>query len=304
MDLPLVTIGIPTYNRAELFERALKSALAQSYPNLEILVSDNHSPDDTPEVVFRYPNPRIRYIRQTQNIGMVGNWNACLKEAKGQYFLLLSDDDILLPTGIESLLNAYTRYPNAAFVYGHVDAIGNPVGTKYPKYPPSPEQENPTQAAEGFLTNGRATFACGILYRLDAVTQKMDYSDTYGLLFDAQFWIAQALERQQPVVFCSEPVAQYLLHTSNESFIAGEKKWMVETLRLLEWYLTKTGQPDTCAFARQVRFRALTQLAIGSASSRLSRFGQVLSLALRLQPKPTQAIKQLAKSVYRKGGTA
>ena len=79
---PLVTIGIPTYNRASgRLGEAIRGALAQTYPNIEIVISDNCSTDNTTEVVSSFNSEKIRYIRQETNIGPFPNFNACLENA-------------------------------------------------------------------------------------------------------------------------------------------------------------------------------------------------------------------------------
>lgn len=84
---PLVSIGIPTYNRANSYlKQALRSAVNQTYKNLEIIVSDNCSSDDTESVVKEFRDPRIRYFRQNKNLGAVPNCNFCLEQSQGKYF--------------------------------------------------------------------------------------------------------------------------------------------------------------------------------------------------------------------------
>jgi len=68
------------------------------YPDLEILVSDNCSTDDTERVVRSFGDPRVRYVRHPENIGANNNFNYCIKEARGVYFLLFHDDDMIDPT--------------------------------------------------------------------------------------------------------------------------------------------------------------------------------------------------------------
>lgn len=93
---PLISIGIPTYNRSESFLReALGSARSQTYPRIEIVVSDNCSPDDTEDYVSSLNDKRIRYIRQASPLTPNDNFNFCLKQARGKYFLLLHDDDVI-----------------------------------------------------------------------------------------------------------------------------------------------------------------------------------------------------------------
>ena len=106
--LPLATILIPTFNRSVLLGQALESALVQSYSNLEIIVRDNASSDDTSEIVSQYATDhRLRYVRNTQNIGLVRNWEkGVVKETKGDWFLILSDDDYLTdPIFISDAIN-------------------------------------------------------------------------------------------------------------------------------------------------------------------------------------------------------
>jgi len=106
-EVPLVTIGISTYNRAEDFlTDALKSALSQKYPNLEIIVSDNGSTDRTEELVRQLADSRVHYFKQPRNIGANNNFNYCLEQANGDFFLLLHDDDIIDPDFISSCMEA------------------------------------------------------------------------------------------------------------------------------------------------------------------------------------------------------
>ena len=90
----LFTIAIPTYNRAGLLKRAIKSALDQTYTDFEVLVSDNASTDDTPKLLASMP---VRVVRQITNVGIISNWNTCLREARGRYVVILSDDDLIEP---------------------------------------------------------------------------------------------------------------------------------------------------------------------------------------------------------------
>jgi glycosyltransferase involved in cell wall biosynthesis len=104
---PLVSIGIPTYNRADAYlAGALDSALAQDYPNLEIIVSDNASTDGTQDLVESKKDVRIRYFRHDENIGAAKNPNFCLQQARGAYFLLLHDDDMIDPDFVSACVRA------------------------------------------------------------------------------------------------------------------------------------------------------------------------------------------------------
>ena len=108
---PLVSVGVPTYNRAKGLRQTLKSITAQAYKNLEIIVSDNCSPgEDTQQVVREFMNKdsRIYYYRQEENKGPFFNFQFVLKKASGEYFMWAADDDEWDKTYIEKCLKKLT----------------------------------------------------------------------------------------------------------------------------------------------------------------------------------------------------
>jgi glycosyltransferase involved in cell wall biosynthesis len=94
---PYFTIAIPTYNRAAFLRQAIDSALSQTDPDFELIISDNASTDDTPAVVASIKDERLRYVRQPVNLGAVKNINYLINEARGRFFVLHQDDDLLHP---------------------------------------------------------------------------------------------------------------------------------------------------------------------------------------------------------------
>lgn len=95
MSNPLVSVCIPTYRGAAFLAATIDSVLNQSYPDFELWILDDNSPDGTQNVVSKYSDPRIKYIRNMKNLGPEGNWNRCLELAQGKYFKLLPHDDLL-----------------------------------------------------------------------------------------------------------------------------------------------------------------------------------------------------------------
>lgn len=127
---PLVTIAIPTYNRAESYlPQAIQSALNQTYSNIEILVSDNCSTDNTTAVVKSFNDPRIKFFQQEKNIGSNNNANFCLAQATGKFFLLFFDDDQIDSDFIEVCMKAMNKgNDNAGVVFTgarEIDSKGN-----------------------------------------------------------------------------------------------------------------------------------------------------------------------------------
>jgi glycosyltransferase involved in cell wall biosynthesis len=120
---PFVTIAIPTFNRAALVKSCIAAALAQSYPYFEVFVSDNASTDDTPNVLKAFDDRRLRSTRQQTNIGLVGNWNACLAQAKGEYVVFVSDDDIVEPWLLDRCIDVIRSEPGVPIVIALSDRL-------------------------------------------------------------------------------------------------------------------------------------------------------------------------------------
>lgn len=123
--MTLVSIGVPVRNGAEGIARALTSLSNQTHRDVEIVVSDNASDDDTVEIVLRAAtsDSRIRLVRQTENIGMVGNFRAVLDAAKGDFFLWAAHDDERDADYIKKLLARLSQTPEAILAMGRVVII-------------------------------------------------------------------------------------------------------------------------------------------------------------------------------------
>jgi len=111
-----VTIGIPTFNRPDGLRRTLECMLGQTYREIEVIISDNCSSDPAVERTareFSNLDKRVRYIRQTENIGPVHNFLYLLDEAKGNYFMWAADDDWWDTSFIETTVALLDRTPAA-----------------------------------------------------------------------------------------------------------------------------------------------------------------------------------------------
>lgn len=116
---PLVTVIMPTHNRADLLPRAVRSILAQTHRNFELIIVDDKSPDNTPEVVkgLMSEDDRIRYIRNDENIDAAESRNVAIKTAKGEFVAFLDDDDEWMPQKLELQLKLTDRYPVIGCLY-------------------------------------------------------------------------------------------------------------------------------------------------------------------------------------------
>lgn len=117
-ESPMVTVGLVTHNRADLLARAIGSVLNQTYTNYELIVSDDNSSDHTAKVVRRYlGDHRIRYFKRP-GIGMTQNFVETLKDARGEYFIWLCDDDYFSANYLEACLKYLSANPEYSLVCG------------------------------------------------------------------------------------------------------------------------------------------------------------------------------------------
>ncbi len=116
-SMPLVSASIITYNRKDMVTAAIDSALAQDYPNMEVVICDDGSSDGTGEVIKERYGDRVTYIYQ-ENQGPVAARNTTLQHTSGKYIALNSDDDVWLPEKISRQVAAMEAYPEAGLCYG------------------------------------------------------------------------------------------------------------------------------------------------------------------------------------------
>ena len=112
----LVTVGVPTYNRPAGLRRTLECMLAQTYPHLEIIISDNCSPDPAIGEIsrdFQSRDSRVRYILQKENIGAARNFFHLAEQASGDYFMWAADDDWWTPDFIAVSARLLDEHPGA-----------------------------------------------------------------------------------------------------------------------------------------------------------------------------------------------
>lgn len=116
-ELPLVSICVPAYNAERFIRETLESALAQDYPHLEIIVSDDASTDQTQEIVREYAEKGVRLISHSRNLGMTRNMNNVIQASQGKYVVKLDADDILETDYVSSLVPVMETNPNTAFAH-------------------------------------------------------------------------------------------------------------------------------------------------------------------------------------------
>ena len=229
---PLVTIGIPTYNRANGYlKEALGCALAQTYPNIEIVVSDNASTDNTEEVVRSYADPRIRYFRQATGLIPNDNFNFCLEQARGAYFLMLPDDDRIDPDFVETCMRAGGYQTHHGIIRTAVRII-NANGTVLE------EGHNPLAGTStgdfflGWFAGKTSIYICATLFNTEGLRAISGLRSRHNLFQDVMA-IARLAHRQGRVdVDAVKASARW--HGAKFTHVARVQQWCEDSLDLLD----------------------------------------------------------------------
>ena len=116
---PLVSILVPIYNRENMVAETLASAIKQSYSNIEIIAVDNCSTDNSYKTSVEFSNcdKRIKIFRNSENVGMIRNWERCLSNASGKYVAILCSDDLLHESFVEECVKCFEKNDDVDFVF-------------------------------------------------------------------------------------------------------------------------------------------------------------------------------------------
>lgn len=229
---PLVTIGMPTYNRRHgYFPQALQSALAQDYPNLEVVVCDNASTDGTQEYMAAMTDPRLRYVRHAENIGANANFNSCLDNADGQFFLMLHDDDLLDPTFVSRCVAALGGRSDMGLVRTGSRVIGTD-GQVLGSNRTNTQGKDAAEVVLSWFRRQTPLYLASTLYNTRHLREAGGFASPHGLYQDVKAtFIVMARHGHVDV---DEVLASFRQHDDNRGTTAGALRWAEDAAHLLE----------------------------------------------------------------------
>lgn len=206
MESNLITIGIPTRNRASLLQRALKSVLTQSYRKIEVIVSDNSSNDETKALLSEITDDRVRFFSHFSMVSMVENFNYCLANASGDYFLLLSDDDWIEPDFIEIALSRFAENSSVKMVYARA-WVHLASGQKVFASNSASLIECGEATIKHFFQMQREVWLCATILPITDMRKCGGYSDGFYNATDTAMWMNVASGGM--VAYIAMPLAHY-----------------------------------------------------------------------------------------------
>jgi glycosyltransferase involved in cell wall biosynthesis len=222
-----VSVCIPVYNGADYIAQSVESVLAQSFGDFELIVCDNCSTDDTEAIVRSFSDPRLRYLRNERNLGLVGNANRCLEVAAAEYVCIFHHDDVMLPDNLARKVAVLDAHPGVGFVHSNlllIDRVGRLVA------PEIWAEESRCDYIEG----GRRAFGkfvekmpyassifIGAVVARKACYEKVGtFSEQLPHCLDSEMWMRMMLFFD--VACLGEPLVKYRVHPTSTSSTWGD----------------------------------------------------------------------------------
>jgi glycosyltransferase involved in cell wall biosynthesis len=247
-QVPLVSICVPTFNGAEFLEEAIRSATDQTFEDLEIVVVDGGSTDDTVAIASSIDDARIRVVSE-RSPGMVANWNRTVELSRGQYVKFLFQDDLLAPTCVERMVDIFRRYPSIGLVFSPRSVVVEDPDGAYAQGWLEYNEDIHTHlgdlgevndghaivmhmAADGFESNRIGEPTCVMIER-----SRFEQVGTFNLrmrqLVDVEMWYRVLYHSDAG--FVDERLASFRVHTSAataDNLVSGvgwvDRLWLVE----------------------------------------------------------------------------
>ena len=192
---PTVSVCIPTYNRGSMLRDSIHSVLTQTFSDFELIISDNASEDDTESIVRSFSDERIRYSRNSSNIGVRHNWNRCLALARGKYIAIFPDDDIMLPENLARKVAVLAGHPHVGLVHSHYQVM-DPCGriltlnaTKIPNGHRTLDGPQPGREVLVTLLGRNIIHESTVLFRRACFEACGGFTDRLSLAFDWEYWM-------------------------------------------------------------------------------------------------------------------
>lgn len=230
---PLVTIVTPTYDRANYLPETIDSVLGQDYPNLEYVVLDNGSSDNTQEILRGYGDA-IRWEHHASNIGLSRAINRGFELARGEIIGFVSDDDPLLPGAISALVEVFQANPDVVVVYPDWDVIDGE--GRHVRHIDTFEY-----SYRDMLRYHHTYPGPGALFRRSVLERIGGLDESMRIVSDYDFWLRAGL--LGPFRRCPRTLARYRQHGATATQVERGVGMAREHIRVIDKLYERTDLP-------------------------------------------------------------
>jgi len=292
--LPLVSVTIATYNRADLLPRALESVLSQDFQDLELIVVDDGSTDDTPQVVARFADPRVRYIRFAENRGIGAARHAGVEAARGDLVAFNDSDDVWAPGKLTYMVSLFERYPSVDIMFSdfrNINVQGGSAGFGFQQTQRGRETLVVSQLEPGFWqVDGRLPEAllvahiigtASVMLRRRVFAAVGNFRTDLRGAGDFEFWFRAAVKGARFAYTTRPLIERYKDAQSITASVAAFVPHRLRALDCCEQTAREAGRPDLIPHINRARHRAWRTLVheyadLGDRAAAVHAFRQCL----------------------------
>jgi glycosyltransferase involved in cell wall biosynthesis len=225
---PEVTVVIATRNRHDFLAAALESALRQEEVDLEVIVVDDGSTDETPALLAGFDDPRVRVIRNERSAGVARSRNEGIREARGRWVAFLDDDDTWAPVKLRAQLDA-ARVRKAAFVWAGVIVVDGRGAVL--RIDPAPEADG---IERNLLRRNVIGTPSTVVARADLLRRLGGFDERLSIIEDWDLWIrlaAEGIGASCPDLLVGYRVHSMSSHVVNVDRVAAEFRYLARKHR-------------------------------------------------------------------------
>jgi len=268
MNAPKVSVCIPVYNPGSFLASAIDSVLTQSFTDFELLVIDDASSQPVEDTIARYADSRLRFERNSRNLGLVGNWNRCLMLARGEYVTIFHQDDIMAQSNLLRKVDFLDRHSNVGFVYSDVDRIST-TGDKIGCYPIAQPQSDAifdgSQFYKMVASTGNPVPCPAVLARAECFQNWGGFDSRLPFATDLEMWLRLAIHCD--IGYIAKALVALRVHPGQETarFIFSGKDYQ-DVLAALNLIYSRDLPWEYARYARQ------TYRTLGAQASAMARW--------------------------------
>ncbi|MBT6051410.1 MAG: glycosyltransferase [Candidatus Scalindua sp.] len=228
---PLVSVVMPTYNYAQFIGDAIRSVLDQTYENIELIIIDNYSKDNTEDIVASFSDTRIKYIKFRNNGSIAASRNVGISESQGKYIAFLDSDDMWKSAKIKKQIELLEKDDNVFLVYSRY--IITKDGNFLRIYPKGKKLSSGNCFVPLFLSNNFIG-SCTVLMKNELKQNNFIFDTDIRLITVEDYDLWLRIAKKKRIAYIDEPLAVYRQHGNNASM--GIRPLLLKNLQVTNRY--------------------------------------------------------------------
>ncbi|MDB4069397.1 glycosyltransferase [Pseudomonadales bacterium] len=206
----MIDIVISTYNRAGYLGLAINSVLRQNNDNYNLYILDNCSTDNTKEVVESFTDSKMNYIKNDENLGMVGNWNKALITGNSQYVHIFHDDDLLEPDFIDNIYSVINENSDCVFIHSAANIIDEKGRLLKTKIEPYVTLTDGDKFFADYLRVGQSIVCPSVVINRSRLPEGISFSEKFPFTADINFYVR--ISKYGNIGYVNSPSLSYRTH--------------------------------------------------------------------------------------------